>query len=201
MGETIRTEKPIEMFKEWVTEAAQQQHIDPGSDSCCYVVHLLDQFVRPEGLYGDVGNRPEHPLGPLLFAAARAHGAERFMLLRAVGDLSLFLTGVFYGSLNRRRVSADYYSQLGGAAYGQAAAACRSKSNAELFEELAGSFVTLTMVLHFVSRRCALDVRPDLLALHDRFENDADEHSAAMLRGYGVALPHDPSAPHWSRNH
>lgn len=191
MGETIRTEKPIEMFKEWVAEAATRQRIDPDSDTCCYLVHLLDQFVRPEGLYRDVGHRPRRPLGPLLFAAPRAEGVERFMLLRAVGDLTLFLTGVFYGSLDRRRVSGDYYSRLGAAAYGQAAATCRSTANAELFEKLGRRFLTLAGLLHHISRRCALDVRPDLLVLHSRCLEDADKHCAALLRSYGVPTPID----------
>ncbi len=187
MDENIRTEKPVELFKEWVEEAIEG-HMSPSEDSSFYLVQLLESFVRPRGLYVDVGCRPENPLGPMLFAAAHSHGMERFVLLRAVGDLALFLTGFFYESLERRLVTADYYARLGESAYGHAAQICRPKSSAALFEELAQEFVAFSLVLHRVSERCAISQRPELLSLYNQYLEEGDEHSEKLLQSYGITL-------------
>ena len=187
MDEGIRMEKPVELFKEWVDEAIEG-HMKPSEDSSFYLVQLLETFVRPKGMYVDVGSRPENPLGPMLFAAARAHGMERFLLLKSVGDLALFLTGFFCQSLERRLVTADYYSRLGESAYGHAAQVCRPKSSAALFEELAEEFVAFSLVLHRVSERCAMSQRPELLTLYDQYLESGDEHSRRLLQSYGVTL-------------
>ncbi len=194
MDESIRMEKPVELFKEWVDEAIDG-HMSPSEDSSFYLVQLLEAFVRPRGMYVDVGNRPENPLGPMLFAAAHAQGAERFVMLKSVGDLALFLTGFFYRSLERRLVTADYYSRLGTSAYGHAAQVCRPKSSAALFEELAEEFVAFSLVLHRVSERCALAQRPDLLSLYHQYLEDGSEHSRNLLQNYGLTLHGIPDEP------
>ena len=183
---TIRTERTFEMFKDLVDAAVVHRDLRISEDSSFYLVQLLDHFVSPSGLYGDVGNRPDHPLGPLLLSAEQAEGTERFLILRSVGDLALFLTGFFYASLDARRVDARYYSRVGETAYVTAACACRSRPNADLFEELARQFVKLTLVLHEVSRACDTADRPDLMDLYDRFQAAPDDHASAMLRHYGI---------------
>lgn len=188
MGTNIHMETPVELFKELVDSAIDQQHLKTSEDSSFYLVQLLDHFVCPTGAYVDVGTRPDHPLGPSLLAAEQADGFERFILLRSIGDLALFLTGFFYASLERRNVTADYYSRVGGTAYGRAAEVCRPRSQADIFTELAEHFVAFTLVLHDVARHCNAAERPDLLALSDTQREVGDGHSAAMLRRYGIRI-------------
>ena len=192
----IRTEKPIEMFKELVDSALCRQALQTSEDSQFYLVRLLDHFVRPDGTYMDVGPRPDQPLGPMLLAAEHAAGVERFAMLRAVGDLALFLTGFFYDSLKRRNVSADYYSRVGGAAYVRASEVCRPRYQAEVFTELAEHFVAFTLVLHQVAMDCAAARRPDLLEIHNAFKEHQDAHSDALLRLYGISPINEP--PGWT---
>lgn len=186
----------MEMFKELVDTAVTDQDLCTSMDCQFYLVRLLDCFVRPDGPYGDVGHRPEQPLGPMLLAAEQTDGVERFSMLRTVGDLALFLTGFFYGSLERRNVTADYYSRVGGTAYVRASEVCRPRSQADVFTELAEHFVAFTLVLHQVARHCAAARRPDLLGLHDTLRDHRDDHTEALLRLYGVSLSIDPGDGH-----
>lgn len=178
----------MELFKELVDEEIERRRLGSSEESSFYLVQLLDTFVRPEGFYVDVGRRPENPLGPMLLNALHAQGFERFVQLKAVGDLALFLTGFFCASLRKRLVDADYYSRVGGSAYGYAAEVCRPQSSAELFQELASEFAAFALVLHRVSERCEVSPRPDLLQMLDRYRDHGSEHAREVLVSYGVSI-------------
>lgn len=144
-------------FKERVDEVFVHREVRSTEDSAFYLVQLLTRFVCPEGRLVDVGPRPVHPLGAMLLTAAQENDSyRRFVLLRDVGDMSLLLAGFFADSLRRRRVQADYYAHLGGAAYGSAAETCRPSANAPVFEELARDFLVFAGVLADVAARCDL---------------------------------------------
>lgn len=156
MTAKIRTEPPMAFFKGLVDEAIAHQRLDSSEDSAFYLVQLLSSFVHPDGAYADVGTRPRHPLGVMLLSATRIEDSyRRFVTLRTVGDLSLFLSGFFAESLERRPVDSRYFVTLGETAYGSAADACRMAS-ATIFEELAAKFVLFAHVLTEVAAECSL---------------------------------------------
>ncbi|MDA8017530.1 MAG: hypothetical protein MPN21_08790 [Thermoanaerobaculia bacterium] len=144
-------------FKERVDEAYAQREVRTSEDAAYYLVQLLTRFVCPSGRLADVGPRPPHPLGGMLLTAAQEHDSyRRFVILRDVGDMSLLLAGFFAESLRQRCVGADYYADLGGAAYGSAAETCQPSANAVVFEELACNFLIFAGVLADVAARCDL---------------------------------------------
>jgi len=65
--------------------------------------------------------------------------------LSEIGDKSLLLSGLFPGIAMRRRVSSDYFSNMGRSAYLYASALCRQRS--ALFEQLGSEFTRLERVL------------------------------------------------------
>lgn len=152
----VEAQTAMAFFKERVDEVLALRELRSTEDSAFYMVQLLSRFVCPEGVLSDVGPRPNHPLGVMLLTAAQEHDSyRRFVLLRNVGDMSLLLAGFFAESLRRRRVQADYYAHLGGAAYGSAAETCRS-ATAPMFEELAHKFRLFAGVLTEVANHCSL---------------------------------------------
>ncbi|MEM1202319.1 MAG: hypothetical protein AAGN66_03725 [Acidobacteriota bacterium] len=183
---TIHREQPMAFFKTRVEEALDHQGVEASDDSAFYLVSLLDGFVCPKGGYGDVGPHPEHPLGELLLLALHQRGARRFAMLKLAGDLSLFLSGFFAASLERRRVDLRYYIHVGESAYGNAAADCYPRSGAPLFEELSARFVQLSNVLHRVAETCGGGDPTNLLRLYERWLVTGDGRTAETLERRGV---------------
>lgn len=186
MTPTISTEAPAEMFKDLVEEALDRQGVETSEDSTVYLVHLLDSFVRPDGKYAAVGARPGQPLAEIFLSAVRSDGSRRITGLRFTGDLALFLVGFFSESLRRGAVGVDYYSRLGGSAYGTLSQLSGSSGAAELFEELATNFVRLADVICEVSETCSLTDHRDLLRLYERWHRTGSQHSAERLRDRGI---------------
>lgn len=187
-GERIRTELPLEMFRELVDGALCEQHLEPSDDSAYYLVRLLESFVSPQGLHAHHGVPPECALGELFCHAVQAEGTERFLLFQLTGDLALFLSGFFPDSLERNQVSARYYHRLGASAYSQAAGCCRPRSTAPLFEELAESFAPFMGVLNQVSERCLLIDTRSLLQLYERWAVSRSSVDAERLQRHGIVL-------------
>lgn len=96
-----------------------------------------------------------------LHAEAQA-GVLREEMLRGVGDHCLLIAGLFPALAERRRVTVDYFVELGRSAYLSIAEAGRS-AYAALFGQMAASYVELVRTL----RALRADV-PDL-ATHERF--------------------------------
>jgi hypothetical protein len=180
-GALIRTETAVEYFKELVDAALQHQHVDAGELTSHYVVNLLADFVRPAA--SDPA-RPDEPLA-LRLARARARvGEAQRAELRAVGDTSLFLTGFFSDSFNRRAVDIDYYIALGGYAYGSLGRSALHFS--EVFAELATKFVAFVDVLSEVSERTAVASNADLLRLYERWLRTRSQRDGDRLVGRGI---------------
>lgn len=76
-------------------------------------------------------------------------GALREDMLRDVGDHCLLIAGLFPTLAERRRVTVDYFIELGRAAYLSIADAGRS-AYAALFAQMAGSYVELVRTLRAV---------------------------------------------------
>src|SRR5437870_8170666 len=105
-----------EYFYEVVTEAIRNQGVDTSQTAEYYLVNLLAAFTKapPPG-------RDDAALGMKALAAVLAAPDERIRQLKDVGDTSLYISGFFADSLQRRLVDVDYYIQIGGRAYGELA--------------------------------------------------------------------------------
>lgn len=80
------------------------------------------------------------------FAAQACVGSARADALRDVGDRCLLIAGLFPGLAVRRRVSADYFIDLGRGAYREVAD-CSRAAYAELFACLAETYRDLVRAL------------------------------------------------------
>ena len=99
--------------------------------------------------------------------------------LRQVGDLSLFISGFFADSLNRRLVDIDYYIQLGESAYGSLAR--RDETFGEVFNELSEKFPAFVDVLGEVSEQSALTSNTDVLRLYEKWVRTKSRRSGDLL--------------------
>jgi hypothetical protein len=178
---SFRSESPTEYFRDLVESALQHQHLAAGELTSFYLVNLLAGFVRVDR----TPSAGDEPLGLRLAKALQAAGVEQRDGLRQVGDHSLFISGFFSDSLNRRLVDVDYYIHLGERAYGSLARQGDERF-AEVFDELAGKFTAFVDVLGEVSERTALTSNSDLLRLYEKWARTGSRHSADLLASRGI---------------
>ncbi|MGE5246652.1 MAG: hypothetical protein ACM3SQ_20680 [Betaproteobacteria bacterium] len=183
---SVRRESAVEYFKEQVEEALAHQHVETDALTAFYVVNLLAEFLQ----------RPASSDEPLSFQLARAlemDGIRQRLGLKQVGDVSLFVSGFFSDSLNRKLVDVDYYVAIGGFAYGSLSRA-ETDSLSPVFAELAGKFVAFADVLSEVSERTQCSSNADLLRLYEKWLKTGSRRSGQLLLEHGV-LPCPPGGP------
>lgn len=177
----FRNESPIEFFRDLVESALQRQGVAAGELTSFYVVNLLAAHVHrdPAAAQGD------EALGMRFVRALQAGGSSQRDGLRRVGDLSLFISGFFSDSLNRRLVDVDYYIALGERAYGSLARQT-DDTFSDVFDELAEKFSDFVDVLGEVSERTALTSNSDVLRLYEKWLRTKSRRSGDLLVQQGI---------------
>jgi len=138
MYESLRQGAPAELWQALVREAGQRvaRPLDESREH--YLVFVLLRFQRDAHLLS-------RTQALAWLHAQEQVGSVRADALREVGDGCLVIAGLFPGVAQRRRLSVDYFIDLGRGAYSEMA--CTRGSDAGLFAELAGSYRELVCVL------------------------------------------------------
>jgi hypothetical protein len=188
METVFRNESPVEYFKELVEAALVHQRIDANQMTAYYVVNLLAGFVSVNRSLasGMEVMKVDEPLALRLARALDSGGARQRAQLRQVGDLSLFISGFFSDSLNRKLVDIDYYMSLGGYAYGSLSRQ-EDDSFSLVFAELARKFAAFVDVLNEVSERSGTaNPNADLLRLYEKWLRTGSQRSGQRLVERGI---------------
>ena len=175
---------PAEYFKDLVESALTRQHLRTGELTEFYLVDLLCRFMRPDRRIPFSDDLSE-PLALRLRRALESGGMEQRARLRNLGDFSLFTSGFFSDSLNRRAVDVDYYVSMGEYAYGSLG---RRDTDAfgGVFAELARKFVAYMDVLADVSERTGSARSADVLRLYERWLRTGSTRDGQRLVDHGV---------------
>jgi hypothetical protein len=191
--EQLITETSLqEYFQTSISDALENQRVEAGADTIHYVVNLLTFFSRAEKLFDRT--RDGVMIRPLALLYAEAlEGTtvdERNRSLRRLGDVALFISGVFSQSLNRCVVDVDYYVSMGGSAYSYLSDTMRGTNRGRtlsgIYEELASKFVAFVDVLGEVSEsaNCGNDI--DVLRQYEIWLRTGSERAAGRLRAAGI---------------
>jgi hypothetical protein len=178
-------------FRDQVLTSLQRQRLAVGDVTAGYLVDLLTRFADPARLFSRGRDGLEiRALAEHYADAAHADGAkQRRLALKKLGDVALFIAGVFSGYLNRRVVDVDYYVAMGCGAYrelhGQVGAAL-GRDVGGVFDELARKFPRLVDVLADVGEASHLGASQDLLREYELWLRTGSARSRARLRRRGV---------------
>ena len=178
----FRRESPVEYFKELVEGAIEHQGLSANELTAFYLVQLLASFVeRPAADRAD----DAQPLAVRLAHALETGGSRQRASLKNIGDVSLFISGFFSDSLNRKVVDVDYYVAIGGYAYG-ALSRVETDTFSPVFAELAAKFVGFVDVLSEVSERTSCVSNSDVLRLYEKWLKTGSARSGQLLAERGV---------------
>lgn len=179
-------------FHQAVTSAARNQNLGASHHALDYVADLLTDYTRADRLfdYGTDGVSIP-PLATLYLNAAEAPTRhERHALLRRLGDLALFLSGLFSGFLQRRLVDVDYCVNMGQGAYGVLGTAsgegAREPALSEAFTQLADQFRDFVEVVAEVGEDIHGGQSRDLLGLYEEWLRTGSPQLARRLRRAGI---------------
>lgn len=191
----IATENVRDYFEESVNKAISHQRVDAAPQTTDYVVDLLVSYTRSDRLFQTTpeGKRLT-PLAMLYFEALHAQSqSARNRSLQRLGDVALFITGLFADSLHRKLVDVDYYIAMGGNAYAYLADNLRSGEGItrEVFEELSEKFVTFVDVLMEVAEQARPASQSDVLRLYELWVKTGSQRAAGQLRNLGI-VPMQP---------
>lgn len=179
-------------FHEALDNASRNQAVDLRDSIAAYLVNLLESYSRTTALLAVSDEGKHHkPLAMIYADAQDARSPEqRHHALRELGDLALFIAGIFTDSLNRKLVDVDYYIGMGEAAYSSLHDSLRQYgdrfSRCELFEELGREFATLVDVLTEISEMSGLKSNSDLLRTYEIWQRTGSERAQRQLIRSGI---------------
>jgi hypothetical protein len=154
----IETSELGEYFHHAVRSAADRSNLGADAATLHYLASLLSQYARSEQVFDYADRRLQlRPLALLYGEALEARSpGERRLWLQRLGDLALFVGGLFAGQLSRRFQDLDYCVAMGGNAYGylhDTAERRAEQAQALIFGELAEGFGGFVEVIAVVTGR------------------------------------------------
>lgn len=189
---------PTEYFQTVVQEACDERKFKTFPLAKGYLADLLQFYVPSSNLFDDVdssGRRTRETLAETFLKAQNSDPAVRVELLKKLADRSLYISGFFSDSLQRKVVDVDYYIDMGGMAYGALASSVREDTTAKLYSELAHRFFDFVEILMHISTRSSAQSEENLMRLFEIYAKTGSEVAREKLMERGlIAVPANPIA-------
>ena len=185
-------------FQEIVSDAFEQRKVKTLPLVRNYIVELLEFYVPAANLFDEIdssGRRVRATLAETFLKAQSVDTNERIELLKKLADRSLYISGFFADSLQRKLVDVDYYADMGGMAYGALAGTVREDTTARVYQEFARRFLEFADVLTYISARAHLQNEDNIMRLFEVYARTGSEVAREKLIAKGlIAVPTDPVA-------
>lgn len=167
----------------------QKKYLNP--ETTIYIVNLLTNFSKTEKAFSV--SQQEFGLKPLAFIYADAVHSEtkkeKFLHYKYLGDITLFISGIYYLSLNRSLVDVDYYIGMGENAYQTLGSADHFYENSAfqlIFSELSQQFLAVVELLNEISYEMQHHNQEDVLRLYEIWLKTNNQFCAEKLRALGI---------------
>ena len=179
-------------FRDSVSTAVNNQNLSIHDETIIYIVNMMTEFSRSENLY------EKTPDGLMLKALALVYAdaleattpSEKNTSLQRLGDIALFISGLFADSLNRSLVDIDYYIAMGGNAYACLADMTRRSINgttiSKVFNELSEKFIALVDVLSEIAESSSINSDRDVLRIYELWMKTGSKRLARKLQEIGI---------------
>ena len=188
----IHTVTVREHFSAALALAARNQDVALRDITASYLVNLLTDYCDCSALAAITdSNRQIKPLAVLYGEALEAPtSAHRRRTLQKLGDLALFIAGIFSDSLQRKLVDVDYYIGMGEAAYcsiyDSLQVDTRARSVNTVFADLSAKFPLLVDLLTEISEMSGLKSRSDMLRTYELWQKTGSERARKQLQRAGI---------------
>ncbi len=187
---------PKEHFSELISSAIEKQKVNAPQAVQTYLVNVLEHYLDARNLFQndilETGEKSPDTLAEMYLKASASEGQQQIELLKKLADRSLYISGYFGDSLNRKTIDIDYYAEMGGVAYGHLAEVTKQDTSAHIFRIFSRQFMDFVDVLSYVSSKSSVQSDANLLRLYDRYVKTGSSWAREMLLEAGVVtLPLD----------
>lgn len=184
-----------QFFEEMVSDALVRRKVKTLPLAKSYLVELLEFYVPTANFFDDYdssGKRTRETLAETFLKAQNSEPSLRQELLKKMADRSLYISGFFGDSLQRKLIDIDYYADMGGAAYGALADSAREDLLAKVYSELARRFLEFAEVLTYISSQARLHDEQNILRLYEHYARTGSDFAREKLLERGlIAVPMD----------
>ncbi len=183
---------PQKYFQDALDDVISKNHLSICYETTIYISNLLTVFIQSEQLFDKTDDGIMlKPLAGIYADAVDARSInERDAALRHLGDVALFISGLFPQSLARSLVDVDYYINMGGGAYGFLADSSRisrsTKVFKKVFQELSERFSEIVEILANVADKTILRNDSDVLRLYEIWLSSDSKNAAEKLQNLGI---------------
>ena len=197
-SELVKAQDVRDFFQETLTDLVGQRKMDVGDDTVAYVTNLLTVFARSDRFYEWTPQGPT--LTPLAMIYAEIMQAKslkhRQQMLQRLGDVALFMAGMFAESFQRKTYDVDYYIGMGGAAYGSLSTSIgghlEGQISSKVFAELSRFFSDFVQVLTELYESADLQDDRDILRWYELWVRTGSRQAARKLRSIGIDVTNIP---------
>lgn len=193
----IQTEQnTLDFFHTHVKKSIKNQNIKITEISECYLVHLLADFILTQKAF-NLKSNGDRPLALIYHQAQFETANNKIKLFKELGDSSLFITGFFPDSFNRKVTDVDYYISLGKSAYENLSTIFDKIHKSDftlLFCELAEKFVAITDILSEISEESFTKWNDGILRLYERWLKTRSKRDERLLSKRGI-IPNQTLTP------
>jgi hypothetical protein len=182
-----------EFFNQIVADAFERRRVKTLPLVKNYLVELLESYIPTENLFDETdssGRRIRQTLAETFLKAQNSDTLVRIELLKKLGDRSLYISGFFGDSLQRKLVDVDYYADMGCMAYGALADSAREDTSARLYREFSRRFLEFVDVLTDISTRSKLSDEENIMRLYELYARTGSDVARERLIEKGlIAVP------------
>jgi hypothetical protein len=176
--------QPDDFFTEAVTDALKSRKISHSPLANEYLVKLLTHYIFADNLFDettDGGKKTRSTLAELYLKAMNSETNVRYDLLKKLGDTSLYITGFFSESLNRKVVDVSYYVNMGESAFHSLANTVNEEAYSNLYKDFSKHFVKYMEALNYISKQTNLQKDSNLLKLYENYQKTGSELMREVL--------------------
>lgn len=179
-----------EHFKEVVQEAVNQKKVSTHPQVESYLVYLLKHYVDSRNFHAplkdDGVEKPPDTFAEMYLQAINAETPKNKELMRIVGERSLYLTGFFSDSLQKKIVDVDYYLDIGSAAYLNLSYWTKEDTMAFVYQTISKQFLELVSIFNYISEKSLIQSDQNILRVYDRYLRTGSELAREKLNELGV---------------
>lgn len=176
-------------FEEVVEEAFTERKFTTYPQVKTYLAEVLKYYLITENLFDtqdSSGRKTRTTLAEQLLHAQQMGQRERFERLKRLGDSSLYISGFFSDSLQRKIIDVDYYVDMGRLAFDELSTCVEEDTFSKLYKEIAIKFVPLIDVLSFISQRMQMTNGENILRIMDVYAKTGSSWREEALLEKGV---------------
>ena len=191
----LQTESIEGYFYESLTKLSERRGSDVSDSSVAYLVNLLSRFLHADQFF-EWHQETGLGLQPLALMYGEAihsqNRNQRISVLRRLGDVALFVAGLFGPGLTRKLAGMNYYIDMGGGAYGMVSTVLEGQGGRSMdpavFRELSERFPELVELLDEFAQDTSLRTDKDLLTLYEHWLRNNNPATASRLAMSGVTV-------------